>query len=237
MTIMETGKMTTQMQSESQVGANSDWPEAPPRPVPAPESDNSPQLDKLACALAKAQGNITGARKDSANPFFKSKYADLASCWDACRKPLSDNGLAVIQIPEVGIEFVTIMTLLVHESGQWIRSRLPMKPKDFSPQSLGSTITYARRYALAAMVGLAQTDDDAESAQDHRDPEKPDMSHVREYAKRFQNALDISDQAVMDIHNELNQNHDFYQAVWGQISSGARRQLKEVIERNKQQAA
>lgn len=189
------------------------------------------ELDKLACALAKAQGSITGARKDSANPFFKSKYADLASCWDACRKPLSENGLAIIQIPEVGIEFVSIMTLLVHESGQWIRSRLPMKPKDFSPQSLGSTITYARRYALAAMVGLAQTDDDAESAQDH-EKESNNNQKARQYAKRFQEALDISEQAVVDIHNELNQDHDFYQAVWGQISSGARRQLKEVIARN-----
>lgn len=215
----------------------SEWPDVPPRKieVDAPDADNSPQLDKLAFALAKAQGSITGARKDSANPFFKSKYADLASCWDACRKPLSENGLAVIQIPEVGIEFVTIMTLLVHESGQWIRSRLPMKPKDFSPQSLGSTITYARRYALAAMVGLAQTDDDAESAQ-QREPE-PDMSKIREYARRFQEALDVSDQAVMDIHHEMNEDQDFYRTVWGQIPAGARRQLKEVIDRSKKSAA
>jgi hypothetical protein len=216
---------------------NSDWPDAPPRrlEVAAPESDNSPSLDKLAGALAKAQGSITGARKDSANPFFKSKYADLASCWDACRKPLSENGLAVIQIPEVGIEFITIMTLLVHESGQWIRSRLPMKPKDFSPQSVGSTITYGRRYALAAMVGLAQTDDDAEAAQ-QREPE-PDTTKVREYAKRFQEALDVSEQSVLDIHHEMNEDQEFYRAVWGQIPSGARRQLKEVIDRSKKEAA
>ena len=94
-------------------------------------TENSLDIGKLAGALAKAQGSITGALKDSANPFFKSKYADLAACWDACRRPLSENALAVIQTTEIRGEFVTVVTLLAHESGEWIRSRLPMKPKDF----------------------------------------------------------------------------------------------------------
>lgn len=208
-----------------------DWPTEPH--FRAPMSDNSLEIGALAGALAKAQGSITGALKDSANPFFKSKYADLAACWDACRRPLSENGLAIIQTTELG-EFVTIVTLLAHESGQWIRSRLPMKPKDFSPQAVGSTMTYARRYALAAMVGLAQVDDDAESAQ-HRgpEPEKPDPKKVKEYAKRFQESLDVSDQAVLDIHQEIVDDEPFYREVWSQIPSGARRNLKEVIARAK----
>jgi hypothetical protein len=217
---------------------NSDWPEAPSRPTMAPKSDNSPEIAALAGALAKAQGIITGALKDSANPFFKSKYADLAACWDACRKPLSENGLAVIQTPELDDEFVTIVTLLAHESGQWIRSRLPMKPKDFSPQAVGSTMTYARRYALAAMVGLAQVDDDAESAQQRgTEPDRPDPKKVKEYAKRFQEALDLGfDQAVLDIHNEIVDDEAFYREAWSQIPSGARKALKEVIARAKSAA-
>jgi ERF superfamily len=195
----------------------------------------SPEIGKLAAALSKAQGSITGALKESANPFFKSKYADLAACWDACRKALSENGLAVIQTPEVGNGYVTIVTLLAHESGEWIRSWLPMRPKDFSPQAVGSTMTYARRYALAAMVGLAQVDDDAESAQQRgMDPNQPDPKKTREYAKRMQDALEVGiDQAVLDIHNEIVDDEQFYRAAWSQIPSGARRDIKAAIERAK----
>jgi hypothetical protein len=127
--------------------------------------NQSQSIAELAYALAKAQANITGALKDSANPFFKSKYADLASCWDACRKPLTDNGLAVIQTIEAGEGRAILVTTLCHSSGEWIKSYCPILTKDDSPQGQGSGITYARRYALAAMVGLAQIDDDAEAAQ------------------------------------------------------------------------
>ena len=121
----------------------------------------SDTIGALALALSKAQADITGALKDSANPFFKSKYADLASCWDACRKQLAANELAVIQT----VEDDRLVTILAHSSGEWIRSACPIRTKDDSPQALGSAITYARRYALAAIVGLAQIDDDAEAAQ------------------------------------------------------------------------
>lgn len=208
---------------------NDDFPRGDEPQYGSPMTENSLDIGKLAGALAKAQGGITGALKDSANPFFKSKYADLAACWDACRKPLSDNGLAVIQTTEIRADFVTIVTLLAHESGEWIRSRLPMKPKDFSPQAVGSTMTYARRYALAAMVGLAQVDDDAEAAQS-RAPEQ-DQKKIKDYAKRFQEALDISDQAVMDIHAEASEDTEFYKEMWSKIPSGARSEIKRAIER------
>src|ERR1700690_3199314 len=107
-------------------------------------------INELATALAKAQGEITGALKDSANPFFKSKYSDLASCWDACRAPLSKNGLAITQPAEVDETAVAITTTLWHASGQWIRSVLRLQPKDWSPQAVGSVITYGRRYGLTA---------------------------------------------------------------------------------------
>lgn len=126
----------------------------------------SDTIGALALALSKAQADITGALKDSANPFFKSKYADLASCWDACRKQLAANELAVIQT----VEGDHLATILAHSSGEWVRSHCPIRAKDDSPQALGSAITYARRYALAAIVGLAQIDDDAEAAQARNKP-------------------------------------------------------------------
>ena len=149
--------------------------------------NTSEQINELATALAKAQGEITGALKDSANPFFKCKYADLASCWDACRAALSANGLSVVQTTARG-EPVTIQwettdqtsgevsqfkvdtvelvveTTLLHASGQWIRSALPLIPRDASPQGMGSALTYGRRYGLTAMIGVAQVDDDANAA-------------------------------------------------------------------------
>lgn len=129
------------------------------------EPMTSEGINELVTALAKAQGQIQGAAKDSDNPFFKSKYADLASVWDACRNALSTNGLAVIQtLADCEFGKVRVITTLAHSSGQWIKSVLTLSPKDTSPQGIGSGITYARRYALAAIVGVAPEDDDGNQA-------------------------------------------------------------------------
>lgn len=121
----------------------------------------SENLNELAVALAKAQGEIEAAPKDSVNPHFKSKYADLSSLWSACRKPLSKNGLSVSQgFEPSGSASVRISTRLLHTSGQWIESDLDLLPKDPSPQAVGSCITYGRRYALGAIVGLVSDEDD-----------------------------------------------------------------------------
>ena len=123
--------------------------------------NKSESIAALSAALSKAQGEMRGAVKDSANPFFKSRYADLASVIEAAREPLAKNGLAVIQlINETG----GVETVLTHSSGEWISSTIQLTPKTNSPQDAGSCITYARRYSYAAIVGLAQVDDDAETA-------------------------------------------------------------------------
>lgn len=126
----------------------------------------SEQINELAAALAKAQGQIEGAKKSSSNPFFKSKYADLAECWNTCRESLTANEISVIQMPEEINENgrLNITTMLAHSSGQYISSTLTMTVTKLDPQAIGSAITYGRRYALAAMVGLAQEDDDGEKA-------------------------------------------------------------------------
>ncbi len=127
-------------------------------------STQSPEINKLAEALAKAQAEITGALKESANPFFKSKYADLAAVWDACRTPLSKNGLSVIQTTGRDEFGIYIETTLAHASGQWIKGQLPVQPVKNDPQGYGSAITYMRRYGLAAITGVAQVDDDGHAA-------------------------------------------------------------------------
>ena len=125
----------------------------------------SPTVGAIGKALAAAQGEMKGATKDSTNPFFKSKYADLASVWDACREALSKNGLAVVQAPKADGAKVSVTTILIHESGEWVSEELTAQAKDDSPQSVGSTITYLRRYGISSFVGVSPEDDDAESAQ------------------------------------------------------------------------
>jgi len=137
----------------------------------------SENINELAKALSLAQGQMETAKKDSENPFFKSRYADLASVWETCREPLSKNGLAVVQTmdyTETGLNL--IITTLMHSSGQWIRGTLAISPVKNDPQSMGSAITYGRRYSLMAIVGIAPADDDAEDAMSRDKPKPPGNS-------------------------------------------------------------
>ncbi len=123
--------------------------------------NQSPQLDQLFTALAKAQGEMAGAAKDCANPFFKSRYADLSSVWTACREPLSKNGLSVLQIVQSSDLGDVLHTTLGHSSGQYMTSTMPIRIKTGGNdlQALGAAITYLRRFSLAAIVGVAPDDD------------------------------------------------------------------------------
>ena len=134
--------------------------------MPELSFSKSESIAELAKALAKAQGEMEAAKKDSANPFFNSHYADLASVRDAIREPFAKNGLAVAQIPaSVATDgTVRLSTMLMHASGEWIAGDLTMKAIKNDPQAIGSCLTYARRYALSAITGVATEDDDAEGA-------------------------------------------------------------------------
>jgi len=194
----------------------------------------SENINELALALSKAQAGITGALKDSANPFFKSKYADLASCWDACRRQLTDNGLCVIQTTDLIDGLVVVRTTLAHSSGQWISGVLPVKAKDDGPQAQGSGITYARRYALAAIVGLAQIDDDAEAAQgraDHFNPlqVKVDTKKVNACAKLVIEAVDAENaQLVRELFAEAKDaSPEFASAVWASLPTSIKNWVKD----------
>lgn len=137
--------------------------------------EHSPELDKLATALAKAQAAIEGAAKDSTNPHFHSKYASLASVWDAVRKPYTDNGLSVVQSPGYDNGVATMTTLLLHTSGQWIKGTAGARLSKDDPQGVGSADTYLRRQSLAAFGSVAPEDDDGEAATQHTErPARPE---------------------------------------------------------------
>lgn len=139
--------------------------------------NKSDDIKELALALSKTQSVLKGALKDSNNPFFKSKYADLASVWEACREPLAANGLSVVQMPcNDTPDSVALETILMHTSGQWISSVFSMPVSKHDAQAVGSAITYARRYALAAVVGIAPEDDDGNLASGKSETAKPAYS-------------------------------------------------------------
>jgi ERF superfamily protein len=130
----------------------------------------SEQIGELAAALAQAQGEMEGAKKDAANPYFKSKYADLASVREACMPSLNKHGIAVLQSPTTepladGGVFVSVETRMLHSSGQWMSGIVSAAAKDGSPQAVGSCITYLRRYSLQSFASVAPEDDDGEAAQ------------------------------------------------------------------------
>lgn len=123
---------------------------------------------ELAKALALAQKKINVVVSDSKNPHFRSNYASLAAVRECVIPPLNEHGLSVAQLPgEVVVReqdaYATLGTVLVHSSGEWISSECSCKLQKNDPQGYGSAITYLRRYSLAALVGLAQDDDDGES--------------------------------------------------------------------------
>lgn len=127
--------------------------------------NKSEQINELAAALSKAQGAMEMAKKDAENPFFKSRYADLASVVAAIQGPFADNGLAYVQCPDACEgEAVAVDTLLMHTSGQWISSRTVVPVTKQDAQGYGSALTYARRYGLQAIAGVAADDDDGNAA-------------------------------------------------------------------------
>jgi len=139
----------------------------------------SPEIDKLAPALVKAIAAIEPVVKDSSNPQFRSKYADLSSCLEAARKALTPEGLAVLQPPvthfpsidaggDFGTPVILVSTVILHSSGQWMTGEIALPHLEAGKfpmaQAIGSAITYLRRYSLCAMLSIPTEDDDGEAA-------------------------------------------------------------------------
>jgi hypothetical protein len=130
----------------------------------------------LFIALAKAQGTFSSAIKDSENPFFKSTYADLTAVWDSCKEAIKENGLIVMQ-PTIYLESAgawVVNTRIYDQSGNFVEGNTPiLASKQNDPQAFGSATTYARRYGLAALLGIVTEDDDAEGAMSRDNNKKP----------------------------------------------------------------
>ena len=127
--------------------------------------NTSDSISNIAAALLKAQQEITFAAKDSKNPAFKSTYANLESVIEAIKGPLNVHGIAFVQTfspSQPG--FLALSTRLLHTSGEWIEDVMNVPLQKNDAQGYGSAATYSRRYALAAITGLYQADDDGQEA-------------------------------------------------------------------------
>lgn len=135
--------------------------------------EHSESIAKLAPALVAAVAEVNNATKNAKNPHYKSTYADLAEIINTVKPVFASHGLAVVQIPGLRDGHATVETMLVHDSGEWIKgeSGSPLQKND--PQGVGSAITYLRRYSLAALAGIAQEDDDGNAASGSRSSAPP----------------------------------------------------------------
>lgn len=130
---------------------------------------HSESVKAIAPALVKAQKEITSALKDADNPFFKSKYADLASIITAVKGPLNNYGIAILQGVTTSANAVQVETLLMHETGEFVSNTIELPVKvdkggSATAQDYGSAITYAKRYGLQSLVGVPSEDDDGNAA-------------------------------------------------------------------------
>lgn len=157
----------------------------------------SATIGKLAEALAKAQAAMDSAKKDSINPHFKSKYADLAAVIDAVRQPLGFNGLSYVQYVDKSDGTLCLITKLMHISGEWISGSLPLLMSKNDMQGFGASLTYARRYSLSAMVGIAQDDDDGNTATAKLDT-RPPVAAVKPDWKFL---MEVDQQMLRDLMN------------------------------------
>lgn len=162
----------------------------------------SDAIDQLATALSQFQGQMRAVTKTGKNPHLKNRYASLEDCWDAIREPLSLNGLSLAQFYSSGSE-EKLVTLLTHSSGQWIKGIQTLTQAASNrgindDQARGSALSYARRYALTAMLGLTQTDDDAASATPPNPKERLALALTRFKASAISDALLYFDASSLD---------------------------------------
>lgn len=149
---------------------------------------HSETMSEISKALAKFQGEVKDPTKDTSNPFFKSKYVPLDGLLNAVRPVLAKNGLSFMQFLGGDGQTITVTTLLLHESGEWIESEpFPLKPVKADPQSYGSACTYGKRYSLSAALGIGWEEDDdgnkasqkpSQNAQNRAQPPKQQQANT-----------------------------------------------------------
>lgn len=200
--------------------------------------EKSESIKELATALAKAQAEIENAHKGSVNPHFRSKYADLAEVLNTVRPVYAKHGLAVSQWPSFEGGTVTVETVITHASGEWMSGRLSAPVNKLDAQGVGSATTYCRRYALAAAAGIAQEDDDAESAVGRKPlkavekPEEDYQSYEDAHLMTLREASMSGMASLQDAFKKLPAS-DHKKALWGKHGE----RLKEGAELAEKKAA
>jgi len=158
--------------------------------------NKSETIKELAIALNKAQAEMSGAKKSAANPFFKSKYANLEEVIACVKEPFADNGLSFMQFPITEDDRAGVETIVMHESGEWISGSFMLKPTKLDPQGQGSSFSYAKRYALQSILGIPSEDDDGNAAS----AKKPLMT-AYDAASKLETAKTVDD--LVKVWNSL----------------------------------
>jgi hypothetical protein len=207
------------------------------KPEPAPKPSKAEALNDLFAALAKAQSEMQIASLDSENPYFKSKYADLASIVKASRPSLTKNGLSVIQQIMPNEDGQNILhTILCHSSGQWIESRMRILPTKPDVQSLISYVTYIRRASYASLIGVVtgDEDDDGEKAvAESREVFAKGVALNRKYDPKEESYESISKDQLDELEYELTD----YPDIAEQILEGMKIQSISDLPKSKYSAA
>ena len=193
------------------------------------------QINTIAAALAKAQAKMGKAIKDSNNPAFRSKYADLGSVMDACLPALNECGISVVQpFAMIGDKYA-VETILLHESGERLSCAIPLLVNKNDMQGLGSGMTYARRYGLMCMAGIAPEDDDGNAAA-KAPPPKEDPAPRRSGPTDEQIA---HDRAAIDAHAMIESAESLadLQAVWKGLSKPVQADPRVIEAKDKTKAA
>jgi hypothetical protein len=214
--------------------------------------NKSETIEKIAPALHKAQGQIKAALKDSTNPHFRSKYADLSSVIEAVKPALQANGITFMQGVHDAVDGVAVETMLLHISGEWMSSTMRVPAVKQDAQGYGSAITYGRRYGLQSMCGVPAEDDDGNAAT------ASTTSRITPVAGSLQNLTKEEQEAAKEIAADIVEKwttgkevaayEAFYEAdlsnemklgVWDILTpnSKIRNGIKKISDQNKQKAA
>lgn len=188
--------------------------------------NKSESIKELATALAKAQSKLENASKNAKNEFFKgSKYADLAEVLNTVRPVFSENGLSIIQLPSFEAGIVHVETVLMHVSGEFVSGVTSAPVSKHDAQGVGSATTYCRRYGLAAIAGIAQEDDDANSAtgktgnyEETKGPKQATLISYEQALSLLDSCMDMT--AVDRVGALINDS-------WGHFTNPQRKDLRE----------
>lgn len=203
-------------------------------PMPEIKFSSSASIGKLVGALAKAQLGFKAIKKDTSNPYYGSKYADLAGAIEATQPSLAKNGLVVIQLPRTNIaaKTQTLNTILLHESGEWISGELEvpatMMGKDrsikFDVQSVGAAMTYCRRYSYQAIIGVA-----AEADDDGNTLSRKALETADEYDQRTEDQKIVMPAQAQAMHEAMKRSGKSEALVSGYLKEKGYKQFEQVL--------